>query len=187
MSPAVSYSPFLARERERGNVTFPALSRQAHPSLRAREEAAELQRCRNSYGVCAHPSAAPTWWISQQEQLCGSLDQPAFALFLQLHPHSWAGQCQRGKCFPPAAGSRDSGADVSLVSWAFMALLWLLEGPGTQTQTEKSQLLKLQRYCSTPLIKFLPSQDPQAAAGSPELVIQPLPRADKCHVMLENG
>lgn len=90
-----------------------------------------------------------------------------------------------GKMFPTS--SRDSGADVPLVSWAFMALLWLLEGPGTQTQTEKSQLHHLKRYCSTPLIKLLPSQDPQAAAGSPELVIQPLPRADKCHVMLENG
>lgn len=42
------------------------------------------------------------------------------------------------------------------------------------------------RY-SAPLIKFLPSQDPQAVVGNPELVIQPLPRADKCHVVLKNG
>lgn len=133
----------------------------------------------NSFGICAKPPPAPTCWISQQEHLCGSLDQPVFALFLQVFASAFLGRAVMGEVFPTSSRRQDSGADVSGVSWVFMALLWLLDEPGTPTQNPL-------RY-SAPLIKFLPSQDPQAVVGNPELVVQLLPRADKCHVVLKNG
>lgn len=180
LSSAVNYSPFLA-EWERGNVTFPALSRQTIPPCGHGKGQQRYRDAEIPMAFVQTPQQLPRGGFHNRSTCVGvwlSLCLPFFSKC--LHPHSWAGQSDRGKCF-----SRDSGTDVSLLSWAFMALLWLLEGPGTlrHTQIPAPPL----RYCSAPLITCLPSQDPQVVVGSPELVIQPLPMADKYHVVLKNG
>lgn len=185
LSSAVSYNPFLAGEWER-HCHFSS-SLQADTSLpramRRGSRVTEMQKF--LWHLCKPLSSSHVVDISQQEQLCGSLDQPVFALFLQVFASAflgWALWLGRVSHLQQEAGT------VELVCHWCPEPSWLSCGSWKGlAHTHRQIPAPPLRYCSAPLIRFLPAQDPQLVVGSPELVMQPLPRADKCHVVLKNG